>query len=83
MNTRDDFINPEKNKKKEKFPAGQHKPIMIVGVNKESGEPDVEYFHEIKEAKAGIKVFSKKHNHIKTYGIWASKYLVNIFVLEI
>ena len=83
MQTKNDFIDPERNKKKKDFPINQHKPIMLVGINKEDDTIVIEYFQSEDLLKDGLKEFKKKCKSIKSYGIWASRWRSDIFELEI
>jgi hypothetical protein len=82
MQARNDFLNPDKNKKKESFPVNKHKPIFIIGLTKDN-EIINEYVQSEDELKETLSIVKKKCNKdsIKIYGIWAGKWVTSIFDL--
>ena len=82
MQARNDFLNPERNKKKESFPVNKHKPIFIVGVSEDNNILN-EYVSSEEELKKVLSDFRMKcsKESIKIYGIWAGRWRSDIFDL--
>ena len=78
----DDFLDPKKNKKERTFPITNRKIVLLIGIDKDSGEPILEYFGEEDKLKQGLKEFKKKYNKVKMYGSWPSRFRSVIFKLK-
>ena len=83
MKAHDDFLDPKKNKKERTFPITHRKPVLLVGVDKDSSEPSLEYYGDSDQLKQGLKDFKGKCKNIKSYGIWPGRWRSMVFELEI
>jgi hypothetical protein len=68
MQVRNDFLDPERNKSKDKFPINKHKPIFLIGVDSK-GNIYNEYAQDEKEVKEILLMLNDtcKKGSIKIY----------------